>query len=240
MSVVLALMAAALFLAGGRRASRRPAQLSPSLLSPSLLIPAGRARGVRPVMAGALAATATLLLLGSGSIVVAAAMGVAAAAATRAARRGTQAAAHSTELREAPLFLDVVASQLRAGAPVALALERAAPLAPASVADAVREVAGLVRLGAPPTAAWRPLDDGVLGDLAVLARRSADSGVRLADQTRRLAVEMRQQSADRSQAAARRAGVWVMAPLGLCFLPAFFCLGVLPMILGLASSMLTD
>ncbi|MCU1689996.1 MAG: Type secretion system domain protein, partial [Jatrophihabitantaceae bacterium] len=233
------LMAAALFLAGGRRAPSRPAQLSPILLSPSLLSPAGRPRGVRPVMAGAFAATATLLL-GSGSIVVAAAMGVAAAAATRAARRGTQAAAHSTELREAPLFLDVVASQLRAGAPVALALERAAPLAPASVADAVREVAGLVRLGAPPTAAWRPLDDGVLGDLAVLARRSADSGVRLADQTRRLAVEMRQQSADRSQAAARRAGVWVMAPLGLCFLPAFFCLGVLPMILGLASSMLTD
>ena len=26
----------------------------------------------------------------------------------------------------------------------------------------------------------------------------------------------------------RRAGVWVLAPLGACFLPAFVCLGVVP------------
>ena len=30
----------------------------------------------------------------------------------------------------------------------------------------------------------------------------------------------------------RRAGVWVLAPLGLCFLPAFVCLGVVPLVLG--------
>jgi hypothetical protein len=28
--------------------------------------------------------------------------------------------------------------------------------------------------------------------------------------------------------------VWVLAPLGLCFLPAFVCLGVAPMVLGIA------
>ena len=32
----------------------------------------------------------------------------------------------------------------------------------------------------------------------------------------------------------RRAGVWVLAPLGLCFLPAFVCLGVVPLVLGIA------
>jgi hypothetical protein len=28
--------------------------------------------------------------------------------------------------------------------------------------------------------------------------------------------------------------VWVMAPLGLCFLPAFVCLGIVPIIVGVA------
>ena len=42
-------------------------------------------------------------------------------------------------------------------------------------------------------------------------------------------------SADAVEAAVRRAGVWVLAPLGVCFLPAFLCLGVVPMVLGIAA-----
>ncbi|MDQ3055153.1 MAG: type II secretion system protein F, partial [Actinomycetota bacterium] len=34
---------------------------------------------------------------------------------------------------------------------------------------------------------------------------------------------------------AQRAGVALMAPLGLCFLPAFVCLGVVPVVVGIAS-----
>jgi pilus assembly protein TadC len=33
---------------------------------------------------------------------------------------------------------------------------------------------------------------------------------------------------------AERVGVWSLLPLGLCFLPAFVCLGVVPVILGVA------
>jgi hypothetical protein len=33
----------------------------------------------------------------------------------------------------------------------------------------------------------------------------------------------------------QRAGVWVLAPLGACFLPAFVCLGVAPLVLGIAA-----
>jgi hypothetical protein len=36
----------------------------------------------------------------------------------------------------------------------------------------------------------------------------------------------------------RRAGVWILAPLGLCFLPAFVCLGVVPLVLGIAGDVL--
>jgi Flp pilus assembly protein TadB len=204
-------------------------------------LPAARpAAAVRPAAAGAVVAAVSLVLLGIDSFAVAAGLGVATAAATRVVRRGRQRAMDAAVQRDAPLFLEVVASLLRAGAPVALALERAAPLAPGPLIGAVREVAGLARLGAGPVAAWRPLEDTVLGDLALLARRSSDSGVRLGEQTRTLAAQIRQQCADRSHAAARRAGVWAMAPLGLCFLPAFFCLGVLPVIAGLGRGLLGE
>lgn len=192
------------------------------------------------MVAGFVVTTVSLVLLGVGSVVVCIGLGIAAAAGARVARSGSRQAAESAVQRDAPLFLDVVASLLRAGAPVALALERASSLAPAPLVGAVREVAGLVRLGASPAQAWAPLDHTALRELALLARRSSDSGVRLAEQTSRLAAEMRQQCADRSQAAARRAGVWAMAPLGLCFLPAFFCLGVLPVIIGLGRGVLGE
>ena len=197
------------------------------------------ARSVSPVAAGAMAAGAALAVLGVGSVASAVVLGAVAAAAAAGARRSAAAAADSAALRDAPLFLDVVASHLRSGAPVALALDRSAPLAPAPLIAVLDEVAGLIRLGASPAAAWQGLEGTVLADLALLARRSSDSGVRLAEQARHLAQHMRAQSADRAAAAARRAGVWAMAPLGLCFLPAFLCLGVAPVILGLGRQALT-
>ena len=42
----------------------------------------------------------------------------------------------------------------------------------------------------------------------------------------------------RTTDASERASVLVAGPLGLCFLPAFVCLGVLPVVVGLADGML--
>jgi pilus assembly protein TadC len=39
-------------------------------------------------------------------------------------------------------------------------------------------------------------------------------------------------------ARAERVGVWTLLPLGCCFLPAFVCLGVLPVVLGVAGQVL--
>jgi Flp pilus assembly protein TadB len=184
------------------------------------------------------AAVLVVLGLSAGSLALAGAATGTALAMGRAGARAAGAASRADELRDAPLFLDVLAAVLRAGAPVAVALERATPLAPAASAQAVREVAGLVRLGAAPSEAWQPLHGTVLDHLARIGTRSSDSGVRVAEQSAALAREMREGAASRADAAARRAGVWAMAPLGLCFLPAFFCLGVLPVILGLGREIL--
>jgi pilus assembly protein TadC len=97
----------------------------------------------------------------------------------------------------------------------------------------------LLALGADPADAWTPaLDDPVIAPLARGAKRTARSGAALADIARGLAEEVRAGLADAADAAAQRAAVLVTLPLGLCFLPAFLCLGVVPVVIGLASSLL--
>jgi pilus assembly protein TadC len=44
--------------------------------------------------------------------------------------------------------------------------------------------------------------------------------------------------AEAAEARAQRAGVLIAAPLGLCFLPAFLVLGVVPVVIGLAGEVL--
>ena len=43
---------------------------------------------------------------------------------------------------------------------------------------------------------------------------------------------------DAVEARAERAGVLVTGPLGLCFLPAFLALGIVPVVVGLAGPLL--
>ncbi|CKW18115.1 alanine rich membrane protein [Mycobacterium tuberculosis] len=38
--------------------------------------------------------------------------------------------------------------------------------------------------------------------------------------------------------ALERAGVLIAGPLGLCFLPAFLCVGIVPLVVGLAGDVL--
>jgi hypothetical protein len=92
-------------------------------------------------------------------------------------------------------------------------------------------VAAMLSLGADPATAWRAVDlDGVL---AAAALRSAAGGSGLAEAVREYAAQLRQDIAAESMRAAGRAGVLMTAPLGLCFLPAFLCLGLAPVVVGL-------
>ena len=95
-------------------------------------------------------------------------------------------------------------------------------------------VAAMLSLGADPATAWRAVDlDGVLAPLAAAALRSAAGGSGLAEAVREYAAQLRQDIAAESMRAAGRAGVLMTAPLGLCFLPAFLCLGLAPVVVGL-------
>ncbi len=99
---------------------------------------------------------------------------------------------------------------------------------------ALEAVAAMLSLGANPDIAWRAADDVTeLVTLAAAARRSAAGGARLADAVREHASLLRADQAASDLRAAGRAGVLMTAPLGICFLPAFLCLGLAPVIVGL-------
>ncbi len=134
-----------------------------------------------------------------------------------------------------PFCLDLVAAGLRGGRPLGAALSAAAPAASPVTARELERVAGLLRLGADPVEAWRaPSADPVLAPVARVACRSAQSGARLARNLEALAADLRDASAAAAVARAHRAGVRALAPLGACFLPAFLCLGIVPVVVGVA------
>jgi Flp pilus assembly protein TadB len=139
-----------------------------------------------------------------------------------------------------PLVLDLGATILRTGQPVDSALTLAAAAAGPRLQDELRRTAGLLRLGAEPELAWSEVAaDARLRPVAVVAVRSADSGIRLAEGWSALAHELRAEAVTAANARAVRAGTWVMAPLGLCFLPAFVCLGIAPVIVGIATGLIS-
>lgn len=149
------------------------------------------------------------------------------------------------QLRELAGLCDLLAATLAAGLPVADALQAVlAASSSTSIAGyrypvaALEQAVALLRLGAEPAVAWRQAHHHPeLVALATAAQRAAIGGVRLADAARDTAAELRRTCLARQTAAAARAGVSMTAPLAVCFLPAFICLGLAPVIVGLVGEL---
>ncbi|MFI1465042.1 type II secretion system F family protein [Nocardia carnea] len=141
----------------------------------------------------------------------------------------------------ATLF-DLLAACLRAGLPADAAVRAVVPTCPARLAAPLQHAADLLAMGADPATAWAPAEpeaaEPEFEALARLARRSARSGSSLAAAVGELAEEHRALVEEAATARAERAGVLIGGPLGLCFLPAFVCLGIVPVIVGLAGRVL--
>jgi len=135
--------------------------------------------------------------------------------------------------------LDVFAACLTSGMAVATAAAATGPSAPQPLAGVLVRAADLLTLGADPVTAWtgRTADQRVEA-LLRLARRSASSGTALAQGVAELAEQSRLDAGDAAQAASERASVLIAGPLGLCYLPAFICLGIVPVVVGLAGDVL--
>jgi pilus assembly protein TadC len=231
--VVAALLAAALLVGAPGRSgvAARVRALSADRSAP----PPGGGAGARRswLLAGGAGAAAGLLVGGLPGVAVAVLVAlVAGALLRRAAGRAVRAGPALTG--DLPVACDLLAVCLAAGLPLAGALAAVAATLPAPLGPALREVAALHRLGASPRRAWAD----VPGELAALGRvlvRAGESGSAVVPALQTLAGDTLAEARSRADAAVRRAGVWVLAPLGACFLPAFVCLGVAPLVLGIAA-----
>lgn len=223
--------------ARGRRRSGRPGPTGASdkLRTPGERSDATPSRGQLAVVIVAVPVACLVLLGPVHGVLVAAGLVPAGLAGLRVAARHRP---RDRADRSVALVLDLAAAALRGGRPVTDALTLAAPAASDAVRPDLLRVAGLLRLGADPARAWADLRAGPLAEVAAAAVRSSASGIRLADAFERAAVECRAESALAAATRAQRAGVAAMGPLSACFLPSFVCLGIVPVIVGIARSAL--
>ncbi|WP_028045169.1 type II secretion system F family protein [Cellulomonas sp. URHE0023] len=138
---------------------------------------------------------------------------------------------------DSALLLDLVEVAVSTGVSI--------PRALAAVGSAVGGVPGegLVRasaslvLGASWQAAWAGASSALV-DVADVLETSWTSGSAPGPALRTRADQLRRRRRARARAAAGTLGVRLVLPLGLCFLPAFVLLGLVPMVLSLATGLL--
>jgi pilus assembly protein TadC len=216
---------------------------------------AGRLRGLRPrprrpsarpqphqlarIGAG-LGGLVTVLILGGWAGVIAGCL--VAVVLDRFLRRLESAAARAHRLHAAadlPVAADLLAAVLRGGAPADRAAALVADALGGPLGELLARVARATLLGAPPEEAWGHLS-AVAGSERLIraAVRSSHSGAALAGALTRVADDLRADRAVAAEAAAHRAGVLIVLPLGLCFLPAFVLAGLVPVIVAVLGDVL--
>ncbi len=140
--------------------------------------------------------------------------------------------------RQLPAALDLLVAVLASGRPVVVALDVVGDAVPAPLQQELRDVVGRLRSGADAAAVWDVLlGHPTLGGLARAFRRAEQSGAPVAAVLAATAADTRRDAAARSRERARAVAVRTAAPLGLCFLPAFLLVGIVPSLLGVASGL---
>jgi Flp pilus assembly protein TadB len=139
-----------------------------------------------------------------------------------------------------PYGADLLAAVLQAGAPPDVAARMVGVAIGGPLGERLTRVSRALRLGATADQAWAYLGDVAGGDrLAQAAGRSEHSGAAFAGALHRVAEDLRATRLSTADAAARRAGVLIVLPLGLCFLPAFVLAGLVPVIVAVLGDVLT-
>ncbi|MFF4832657.1 type II secretion system F family protein [Streptomyces sp. NPDC001315] len=220
-----------------RRARRRLAEL---------LAREEASAGCRPVVSGAVRRWSALVgVVMAGWMVVGGVAGVVvgliAAVALRRWRLRQASAGAAAEVdageaaRQLPLAAELLGACIEAGAGPVIAAQAAGEALGGPVGEALARGAAEVRLGGEPGEAWWRLASIPGAEpLARLLARADVSGLPAAGPVTRLAADARADRARNATARARRAAVMVTAPVGLCFLPAFIAVGVMPVVIGLA------
>lgn len=151
---------------------------------------------------------------------------------------GNQRRERAAIAADAPIVADLLGAALAAGVPIEAALPVVAEAIGGPLGARLRRVSGLLLLGQPADSAWERLgSEPSLLPLVSAVTRSARTGAPLALLLTHAALDLRAQAHASARAQIRAAGVRSVLPLGLCLLPAFVLLSVVPMIGSLVAVM---
>lgn len=239
----LALLAAALaglLLTGPAGARRRLASVLPP---PSPAADPSRARRPALLLTVVLAGAVWLVVGGLPGVVVAVVVGAAGHRLLQRVLTDDGSADRQRVLVDLPGALDLLAVCLAAGATLEAALMLVAQSTGGPVGSALLTVARSRAMGADPVEAWAALAELPGADAQVrtavgLLARADSAGSRPATAIAELAAVQHDTAHADALDRARRVAVLSVLPLGLCFLPAFVLVGVVPLIGGLVSRLL--
>jgi hypothetical protein len=224
----------------------KPDPLSRLATPPSLALPAwlrARPAGLpaRVRAAGASGIAVVVLLLLGNSPAVALVLPVWLALFWLLGRLETNgAAAQRAELvAELPAALDLLSACVVAGMPLRTATAAVARAVGGVLGDRLGVVVSYTAAGFGDGDAWASLaPDEVLGAVSRDLARAVDSGTSVGAMLARHAESARAAAQAAALARAKAVGVRTIVPVSVCYLPAFFLVGVVPVIAGVLTTLL--
>jgi Flp pilus assembly protein TadB len=140
--------------------------------------------------------------------------------------------------RELPHLARLLGAALAAGAAPAEAAQAVADALPGPGGARLARASARLRLGADPVSVWRDLaEEPALAPLGRALARGQSSGASVVASVERLGEELARTARADLEDRARRVGVKAAVPLGICLLPAFLLIGIVPLVGGLLASL---
>lgn len=132
-----------------------------------------------------------------------------------------------------PHVVDLMAACLAAGLSPAGAVEQIGEAVDGPVGEELLALTARLRLGVDPLTVWRDLArHPQLSGLGRAVARAVETGSSVSEAMTRLADDLRRTGRADVEARARAVGVKAAIPLGVCLLPAFVLVGVVPLVAG--------
>ncbi|MDJ0355160.1 type II secretion system F family protein [Paenarthrobacter sp. PH39-S1] len=136
-----------------------------------------------------------------------------------------------------PLMLELLATCLDAGLPLSRSLELLAAVTTTRTREGLATVVAGLSIGASWQTSWRPVrGHPQMGGLYEALTFAAVTGAPSATLLYAEAAQLRRSAQRESEHRAASLGVKLVIPLGLCSLPAFLCLGVVPVVVAMVPS----
>lgn len=201
----------------------------------TLFAPERPRRSADPAVLAAVAAPVAALVLLGWPTGVLAGLALAPLAHRTVARLETSSARErqAAIAAQLPVALDLVVAALEVGRPPAVALALAAEATADPLGPELGQLANRLAIAGDPVTVWSSVvDDASLAPVGRAFRRAESSGMPVAEIISGVADELRRERRAHRRDDSRKVAVRTAAPLGACFLPAFFMIGIVPTIMG--------